>query len=282
MKKIYAMLLMLVAASMVNISAAKQVEASSKVIVKNVTGISGFRGIVAKSIVDVVYYDSPTTTIKITASENVMPYVEVKKESNMLVVGLQKDVSVKRNKKPLKVEVSAPYVSLFSSTGSAYIYVKGAINRDKLVIGATGSGDIDIDKVVAKNVTLGITGSGDIEVHSANVSEEVTCGVSGSGDIEVKYLSAKDVAVGITGSGDVKIKSGSAENATYKVSGSGDISAINLMAGAVNAVVSGSGDVKCCAKNSIVCGNSGSGDIVYYGRPDKVKKNGKNIYSKGN
>ena len=281
MKKIFTMLLVLMAASMVSISAAKRVEASGKQMEKKVTGITGFRGILAKNVVDVVYRDSPNTEIKVIAEESVMPYVEVTKSEDMLVVGIQKGISIKLNKRRLKVEVSAPNVNMFSITGSSDIYVNGVVNRNKLVLGITGSGDIKAERIVANEMTLGISGRGDIDVKSANVSSELTCGITGSGDIKLVYLSAKEVSVGITGSGDVKIKSGSAEKATYKVSGSGDVSAINLQAGDVDVALDGSGDVKCCAKSSIACINRGSGNVVYYGKPSKVNKTGRNIHGKG-
>ncbi|MGM9823818.1 MAG: GIN domain-containing protein [Muribaculaceae bacterium] len=292
MRKYISMLLALLLTSSVCATAANtKVVASGKIVSKEIKGIAGFKEIQTNSSVSVIYHNAADTRIVVSASDNVIPYIEVVKKGSRLEVGLKKGVNVrvKNSRADLKVNVYAPEVTAFSVNGSGGIRIATDLKADRLALGVSGSGDIDAYNLSAGEVALGVTGSGDIEVRNVS-GKKIAIGVTGSGDIECKAVSGDVVALGVTGSGDVKVSSvatdelacgvsgsgdivvaaGTVGSANYGVTGSGDIKASSVIATEANAVASGSGDISCRATKQLSTAAMGSGNIYYYGNPAKV------------
>lgn len=292
MRKYISMLLALLLTSSVCATAANtKVVASGKIVSKEIKGIAGFKEIQTNSSVDVVYHSAADTRIVVSASDNVIPYIEVVKKGSRLEVGLKKNINVrvKNSRADLKVNVYGPEVSAFTVKGSGDIRIATDLKADRLALGVSGSGDIDAYNLSAGEVALGVTGSGDIEVRNVS-GKKIAIGVTGSGDIECKAVSGDVVALGVTGSGDVKVSSvatdelacgvsgsgdivvaaGTVGSANYGVTGSGDIKASSVIATEANAVASGSGDISCRATKQLSTAAMGSGNIYYYGNPAKV------------
>ena len=292
MRKYISLLLALLLTSSVCATAANtKVVASGKIVSKEIKGIAGFKEIQTNSSVDVVYHSAADTRIVVSASDNVIPYIEVVKKGSRLEVGLKKNINVrvKNSRADLKVNVYGPEVSAFTVKGSGDIRIATDLKADRLALGVSGSGDIDAYNLSAGEVALGVTGSGDIEVRNVS-GKKIAIGVTGSGDIECKAVSGDVVALGVTGSGDVKVSSvatdelacgvsgsgdivvaaGTDGSANYGVTGSGDIKASSVIATEANAVASGSGDISCRATKQLSTAAMGSGNIYYYGNPAKV------------
>ena len=299
MRKYISMLLALLLTSSVCATAANtKVVASGKIVSKEIKGIAGFKEIQTNSSVDVVYHSAADTRIVVSASDNVIPYIEVVKKGSRLEVGLKKGVNVrvKNSRADLKVNVYGPEVTAFSVKGSGGIRIATDLKADRLALGVTGSGDIDAYNLSAGEVALGVTGSGDIEVRNVS-GKKIAIGVTGSGDIECKAVSGDEVVLGVTGSGDVKVSSvatdelacgvsgsgdivvaaGTVGSANYGVTGSGDIKASSVIATEANAVASGSGDISCRATKQLSTAAMGSGNIYYYGNPAKVVGKNKRV-----
>ena len=292
MRKYISMLLALLLTSSVCATAANtKVVASGKIVSKEIKGIAGFKEIQTNSSVSVIYHNAADTRIVVSASDNVIPYIEVVKKGSRLEVGLKKGVNVrvKNSRADLKVNVYGPEVSAFTVKGSGGIRIATDLKADRLALGVSGSGDIDAYNLSAGEVALGVTGSGDIEVRNVS-GKKIALGVTGSGDIECKAVSGDEVVLGVTGSGDVKVSSvatdelacgvsgsgdivvaaGTVGSANYGVTGSGDIKASSVIATEANAVASGSGDISCRATKQLSTAAMGSGNIYYYGNPAKV------------
>ena len=292
MRKYISLLLALLLTSSVCATAANtKVVASGKIVSKEIKGIAGFKEIQTNSSVDVVYHSAADTRIVVSASDNVIPYIEVVKKGSRLEVGLKKNINVrvKNSRADLKVNVYGPEVSAFTVKGSGDIRIATDLKADRLALGVSGSGDIDAYNLSAGEVALGVTGSGNIEVRNVS-GKKIALGVTGSGDIECKAVSGDVVALGVTGSGDVKVSSvatdelacgvsgsgdivvaaGTVGSANYGVTGSGDIKASSVIATEANAVASGSGDISCRATKQLSTAAMGSGNIYYYGNPAKV------------
>ena len=292
MRKYISMLLALLLTSSVCATAANtKVVASGKIVSKEIKGIAGFKEIQTNSSVSVIYHNAADTRIVVSASDNVIPYIEVVKKGSRPEVGLKKNINVrvKNSRADLKVNVYGPEVSAFTVKGSGDIRIATDLKADRLALGVSGSGDIDAYNLSAGEVALGVTGSGDIEVRNVS-GKKIAIGVTGSGDIECKAVSGDVVALGVTGSGDVKVSSvatdelacgvsgsgdivvaaGTVGSANYGVTGSGDIKASSVIATEANAVASGSGDISCRATKQLSTAAMGSGNIYYYGNPAKV------------
>lgn len=272
MRKYISMLLALLLTSSVCATAANtKVVASGKIVSKEIKGIAGFKEIQTNSSVSVIYHNAADTRIVVSASDNVIPYIEVVKKGSRLEVGLEKGVNVrvKNSRADLKVNVYAPEVSAFSVKGSGGIRIATDLKADRLALGVSGSGDIDAYNLSAGEVALGVTGSGDIECKAVS-GDEVVLGVTGSGDVKVSSVATDELACGVSGSGDIVVAAGTVGSANYGVTGSGDIKASSVRATEANAVASGSGDISCRATKQLSTAAMGSGNIYYYGNPAKV------------
>ena len=272
MRKYISMLLALLLTSSVCATAANtKVVASGKIVSKEIKGIAGFKEIQTNSSVDVVYHSAADTRIVVSASDNVIPYIEVVKKGSRLEVGLKKNINVrvKNSRADLKVNVYGPEVSAFTVKGSGDIRIATDLKADRLALGVSGSGDIDAYNLSAGEVALGVTGSGDIEVRNVS-GKKIAIGVTGSGDVKVSSVATDELACGVSGSGDIVVAAGTVGSANYGVTGSGDIKASSVIATEANAVASGSGDISCRATKQLSTAAMGSGNIYYYGNPAKV------------
>ena len=272
MRKYISLLLALLLTSSVCATAANtKVVASGKIVSEEIKGIAGFKEIQTNSSVDVVYHSAADTRIVVSASDNVIPYIEVVKKGSRLEVGLKKGVNVrvKNSRADLKVNVYGPEVSAFTVKGSGDIRIATDLKADRLALGVSGSGDIDAYNLSAGEVALGVTGSGDIEVRNVS-GKKIAIGVTGSGDVKVSSVATDELACGVSGSGDIVVAAGTVGSANYGVTGSGDIKASSVRATEANAVASGSGDISCRATKQLSTAAMGSGNIYYYGNPAKV------------
>ena len=272
MRKYISMLLALLLTSSVCATAANtKVVASGKIVSKEIKGIAGFKEIQTNSSVSVIYHNAADTRIVVSASDNVIPYIEVVKKGSRLEVGLKKNINVrvKNSRADLKVNVYGPEVSAFTVKGSGDIRIATDLKADRLALGVSGSGDIDAYNLSAGEVAIGVTGSGDIECKAVS-GDVVALGVTGSGDVKVSSVATDELACGVSGSGDIVVAAGTVGSANYGVTGSGDIKASSVIATEANAVASGSGDISCRATKQLSTAAMGSGNIYYYGNPAKV------------
>lgn len=280
MKKLFALLVMFVVASVMSVYALDIVKANGKYVTKKVAGVSGFTELTVKGSVDVVYKESKTTNVQIVGSENVVKYVDVKQSGNTLIVNQKNNASINLVGTKLRVEVYAPNVKKFLSAGSSDIAIYSNIVRDEIVCGIKGSGDISAYGLKADKIVVGIEGSGDFRARRLDATN-IDLGVVGSGDIELKTVKAGKISAAVEGSGDVKISNGVAQEANLSAKGSGDIKAVNLRAVKTTAVALGSSEVKCCATKELVAVASGAGEVTYYGNPAKVSTKG-SVNHRGN
>lgn len=116
--------------------------------------------------------------------------------------------------------------------------------------------------------SVSLSGSGDIVSSTVLKSEEFDAAMSGSGDVTLN-IEAGSCNAAVAGSGDINL-SGTADSFKAAVSGSGDISAYGLSARKAHAAVAGSGDIELKVTEELTARVSGSGDIRYRGRPEKL------------
>lgn len=95
--------------------------------------------------------------------------------------------------------------------------------------------------------------------------------VSGSGDFVVEGLDGGEFEYEVGGSSDATL-SGTVDEIHIEISGSGDVDARNLKAKRAYVEIAGSGDVDVWADELFEGNIYGSGDIAYYGNPEKVTR----------
>ena len=177
--------------------------------------------------------------ISVQAEENLLPYIKVEVEGNVLKIYQEKgkNLQVSRGNKIL-ITVPFDKISAVNLSGSGDINTKNQIKTEKITATLSGSGDLNID-VDASEVEAKLSGSGDVRLKGK--SDKLVAKISGSGDISASDLMTKDVEAGISGSGDIKVNCTESLNA--RVSGSGDI----FYSGepkSKDTKVSGSGNIK--------------------------------------
>ena len=193
---------MLVASSVCTKAANTKIVASGKIVSKEIKGIAGFKEIQTNNVVDVIYHSAADTRIVVSASDNLIPYIEVAKNGSRLEVGLKKgiNVRVKNSRADLKVNVYAPAVSAFAVKGSGDIRIATDLKADRLALGVSGSGDIVVAAGAVKSANYGSTGSGDIKAGNVR-ADEANAAASGSGNISCRTNGQLTTAA--TGSGEI-------------------------------------------------------------------------------
>tara|TARA_B110000093_G_scaffold178454_1_gene217038 strand:+ start:1677 stop:2405 length:729 start_codon:yes stop_codon:yes gene_type:complete len=107
--------------------------------------------------------------------------------------------------------------------------------------------------------------------------------ISGSGNVSLDSVTKDKLNLLISGSGNIDA-TGSVANLTAKVSGSGDMRLKRLKTKNCKLTINGSGDAVVSVTEILDAKINGSGDISYYGKPQKVvsKVNGSgDIHPKG-
>lgn len=112
-----------------------------------------------------------------------------------------------------------------------------------------------------------LAGSGDVWNKDIIKATNFKTAVAGSGDLTLK-VEASSIDASLAGSGDLTLK-GNSRDIEASVAGSGEIHARELKADNAQVSVAGSGDVSISCSKSLRARVSGSGDIDYYGNPDK-------------
>lgn len=114
---------------------------------------------------------------------------------------------------------------------------------------------------------LALTGSGSILTKGVQSSDEMNIVLDGSGNISTQ-ISTEKANIQLNGSGDISLN-GQVNDLVVNLSGSGDINAFGLIANHTNAGLTGSGNLEVYARNSLIAGVTGSGQLLYKGVPEK-------------
>jgi hypothetical protein len=93
----------------------------------------------------------------------------------------------------------------------------------------------------------------------------------GAGDIKVTDLQENEFSMELNGSGGVTA-TGSVRQFNVLLNGSSDVDAEDLLSESANIQILGSGDIEVNAKQLLDVVIIGSGDVKYYGNPEKVER----------
>ncbi len=203
--------------------------------------------------------------VKVVADERIMDHVSTEVENGVLIVDVKKNNF--RRIETLDVYITVAQLDMIKTMGSGDIYGKDTFSGKDMEIVIKGSGNVDFNFDV-QNLELGVYGSGDIDISGVRGTLGIV--VSGSGDIEAESLKLESCSVKVNGSGDIEL-SGKTNELIVGVNGSGDIDGAEFMAVSVVARNSGSGDMVIHAIESLDIQLNGSGDVKYYGNPEKQR-----------
>lgn len=125
-------------------------------------------------------------------------------------------------------------------SGSGNIKAETAIKTDKLGLVISGSGNINLPDLSAREVSSVISGSGNINYSGNGAASYSRINVTGSGNVNAEGFSTNEADVHITGSGDCKVFAN--EKLDVHITGSGSV--FYKGKAMIDAKVTGSGKVR--------------------------------------
>lgn len=158
--------------------------------------------------------------VVIEASREVLERIETDIVSGNLVIRQENGSWWKswKDRGTIKVYITAPNLEHISVSGSGSIKSENTIRADRMYLGVSGSGDMDLE-VETQNLDSKISGSGSMDLKGRARNTEIS--ISGSGNMDGESLSTNTCEVRISGSGNCRIEV--SESLDSRVSGSGNI-----------------------------------------------------------
>ncbi|MGB1308357.1 MAG: head GIN domain-containing protein [Oceanihabitans sp.] len=114
---------------------------------------------------------------------------------------------------------------------------------------------------------VALAGSGSLWSTNSINAKKLNVSLAGSGDIKLD-LNSNETFASLAGSGDITLK-GKSTTLEANIAGSGDFDGANLQADNTEVSVTGSGDATVVSNSTLDARVTGSGDIVYKGKPTK-------------
>jgi hypothetical protein len=135
---------------------------------------------------------------------------------------------------------------------------------------------MNFNEKVTVNITmpeikgLSVSGSGKAEIKDAFKSSEMSLNVSGSGKIFTNEMNIQNLSCSISGSGNINLGNGKAKESSVSISGSGNYSGEEMVLESADISISGSGNCTCNVSENLKARISGSGNVSYLGKANKV------------
>ena len=175
---------------------------------------------------DVEITQGPTTSVKVEADENLLPYIITAEENGFLVIKSRDHVGFSSDHE-LKVYITTDKLEEIQLVGSGNI----------IGLKIAGSGDMNLE-VNTPKIQAEIAGSGTMTVIGETRDESIQ--ISGVGDYNADGLKAENAKVRIAGSGNVKVFADL--NLDINIAGVGSV--YYKGAATIKQSISGSGEVK--------------------------------------
>ncbi|WP_192349291.1 head GIN domain-containing protein [Algoriphagus sp. Y33] len=166
---------------------------------------------------EVIMTEGNKEEIKIEARGVALDKVKTEINGDVLSVGL-----VKGNYNNVKLKFYITYKELegVKCSGSGTIEVTSPVKSEVFYAGLSGSGDVLMDKLEARELSVSISGSADLKIKGGKV-DQAEIKQSGSGDFHGENLTIAELEVSKSGSGNTHV--GDLGKVSVKASGSGDV-----------------------------------------------------------
>jgi putative autotransporter adhesin-like protein len=213
----------------------KRVSGNGTVITQDRT-VGQFKNVDVRGSIDVIVKQDSVSTVKIQADQNLMEYIEVIDDGNVLIVRERRGFRL-RPTKDIKVFVTAPLFKEIRVSGAGDITSDGKINsQEGLTMSVSGAGDVTMD-VNAPNVQASLSGSGTINLKGQ--SKDFEADISGAGDANCFDMLAENTSIEISGAGSADVYA--SVKLDVRVSGAGSVTYKGSPT--VNQRISGAGSV---------------------------------------
>lgn len=153
-------------------------------------------------------------SVVVHADANLIARVATAVEARTLVVGTRGSF---QTKSPLRVDVTVPALTAVTLSGDGVVAVTGIASR-RLVVHVPGNGVLAVTGTVDRLVA-DLTGSGDVQLQHL-VARDVDASISGAGRLQV--VATRSLAASVSGAG-VVVYGGDPEHVTTRVTGTGAV-----------------------------------------------------------
>lgn len=209
--------------------------------------------------IDVIYKTADTAGITIQADENLIDYIFTETSDNTLEIKFWPGNTNLEFREKALITITSPRLEKAVISGSG-AFLADEMKGDDVIVKPAGSGDISVNQVVCKKLTMMITGSGNVNINdSQNDASDIF--LTGSGNLTLKGQ-CNEGSLKLTGSGQIHSESYVLNTATVIISGSGNT--FTNVQSKLNAVISGSGNIYLKGNASVIKTISGSGRIILY------------------
>ncbi len=192
-----------------------------------------------------IEYSQGEDNIKVIVTEQYADLVKLSVSDGVLKVGFPD--GFKCQSITAKVIVSSPTITSIESTGIGDISLSNIVKGENITLTTSGTGDITINTLQAKEVALLTYGTGDIDFNSVSATS-LNLETSGTGDIEGKQVDCSRLRLNSSGTGDIEVQ-GTAGSTIANSSGTGDINIRGLKTADYTANSSGTGGIRVSKKN---------------------------------
>lgn len=186
-------------------------------VVSETRTVGTFDSIRLSSIGNVYITQDGNTSLRIEGEDNIISHFETRLEGNILFIETEALVNLQPTK-PVNIYVSMTEVKSLSVIGSGSIIGKNQITSDKIILGISGSGNIDLD-VDVTNLDTAISGSGNVKLKGQAALHEIV--ISASGSVEAFDLDTETCEIDISASGNSKVSV--SDELIVSISGSGSV-----------------------------------------------------------
>jgi hypothetical protein len=160
---------------------------------------------------------SDTTSLIITADENVLDYIEARVSGKTLSLRTKSGYSL-RSKTPIKYTLLTNRLDKVGVSGSGDATVEGW-SGNALTATVSGAGNMTLRGVTCNALTINLSGAGNMK--ASGTARLLKAKVSGAGDIDATQLETSDADVQISGAGDISLWA--TDKLKARVSGAGDV-----------------------------------------------------------
>jgi hypothetical protein len=180
-----------------------------------VRDVAGFRGVELAGSNDVVVRVGGTQSVVVHADDNLLGHVTTQVRDGNLVIGTTPGSY--RTKVPMSVVVTVPSLDAVTLAGSGLIRATG-VDASSVTVTLSGSGLVRMSGT-ATRLAVSLGGSGDAQLEQL-VAKDVQAVVEGSGRIVVTATDSLDASV--PGSGAI-VYGGNPPHVTTSITGSGAV-----------------------------------------------------------
>jgi len=260
MKRISLIAILLVAVGIIAVQARTLIEPSKKSQTKSFS-ITNFDELKVSCMYAVEYEQTSGNvwSVEITAPENIMPYVKVKRNGDCLILALEKGLST-RGGYDLKARIKAPYLKEIDLSGASS-FKADRINLAGRVfeLESSGASGVDIKSVTAAKAEIDISGASTAKFGTVTAQQVE---VDGSGASTVKMTGIKSSSLEAEASGATTMElGGKTDYVELEASGASNIKARSLVASQGKLEASGASGINSKVSNVLYQRASGASSI---------------------